>query len=91
MGKHDKHIETSSEEFLQNRIEKMSNESKELRKELDFANETIKRLQEQCSRMSKWASEIEANAEDKVTELEAENARLRGKILTLVDDYVGRA
>ena len=91
MGKHDKHIETSSEEFLQNRIEKMSNENKELRKELDFANETIKRLQEQCSRMSKWVSEIEANADDKVTELEAENAKLRGKILTLVDDYVGRA
>ena len=91
MGKHDKHIETSSEEFLQNRIEKMSNENKELRKELDFANETIKRLQEQCSRMSKWVSEIEANAEDKITELEAENAKLRGKILTLVDDYVGRA
>ena len=91
MGKHDKHIVTSSEEFLQNRIEKMSNENKELRKELDFANETIKRLQEQCSRMSKWVSEIEANADDKVTELEAENAKLRGKILTLVDDYVGRA
>ena len=91
MGKHDKHIETSSEEFLQNRIEKMNNETKELRKELNFANETIKRLQEQCSRMSKWVSEVEANAEDKMTELEAENAKLRGKILTLVDDYVGRA
>lgn len=90
MGKHDKHIVTSSEEFLQNRIEKMSNENKELRKELDFANETIKRLQEQCSRMSKWVSEIEANADDKVTELEAENAKLRGKILKLVDDYVGK-
>lgn len=90
MGKHDKHIETSSEEFLQNRIEKLNNESKELRKELNFANETIKRLQEQCSRMSKWVSEVEANADDKITELEAENAKLRGKILTLVDDYVGK-
>ena len=90
MGKHDKRIETSSEEFLQNRIEKMSNENKELRKELNFANETIKRLQEQCSRMSKWVSEVEANAEDKITELEAENAKLRGKILKLVDDYVGK-
>jgi hypothetical protein len=38
--------------------------------------------------MSKWASEIEANAEDKITKLEAENAKLRGKILKLVDDYV---
>ena len=88
MGKHDKHIETSSEEFLQKRIEKMSNENKELRKELDFANETIKRLQEQCSRMSKWASEIEANAEDRITELEAENVKLRGKIVKLVESYV---
>lgn len=88
MGKHDKHIETSSEEFLQNRIEKLNNENKELRKELNFANETIKRLQEQCSRMSKWASEIEANAEDKVSELEAENAKLRGKIVRLVESYV---
>lgn len=90
MGKHDKRIETSSEEFLQNRIEKLNNESKELRKELNFANETIKRLQEQCSRMSKWVSEVEASADDKITELEAENAKLRGKILKLVDDYVGK-
>ena len=81
MGKHDKRIEASSEEFTQNRI-------KDLESRLAFANETIKKLQEQCSRMSKWASEIEANAEDKVTELEAENAKLRGKILKLVNDYV---
>ena len=81
MGKHDKKIEASSEEFTQNRI-------KDLESRLAFANETIKKLQEQCSRMSKWASEIEANAEDKVTELEAENAKLRGKILKLVNDYV---
>lgn len=87
MGKHDK-IETSGEEFLKICIEKLKNDNKEIRKELDFANETIKNLQEQCSRMSKWASEIEANAEDKVTELEAENAKLRGKILKLVENYV---
>ena len=84
MGKHDKHIEASSQEFLENRI-------KDLEKRLAFANETIRKLQDQCGRMSKWVSEIEANAEDKITELEAENAKLRGKILTLVDDYVGRA
>ena len=57
MGKHDKHIEASSQEFLENRI-------KDLEKRLEFANETIRKLQEQCSRMSKWASEIEANAKD---------------------------
>lgn len=84
MGKHDKHdavVNRSSEEFLNNRI-------KDLESRLEFANETIRKLQEQCSRMSKWASEIEANAEDKVTELEAENAKLRGKIVKLVDNYV---
>ena len=57
MGKHDKHIEASSQEFLENRI-------KDLEKRLEFANETIRKLQEQCGRMSKWASEIEANAKD---------------------------
>ena len=81
MGKHDKHIEASSQEFLENRI-------KDLEKRLEFANETIRKLQEQCGRMSKWASEIEANGEDKVTELEAENAKLRGKIVKLVETYV---
>ena len=84
MGKHDKHdavVNRSSQEFLENRI-------KDLEKRLEFANETIRKLQEQCGRMSKWASEIEANAEDKVTELEAENAKLRGKIVKLVENYV---
>lgn len=84
MGKHDKHdavIVSSSEEFLNNRI-------KDLESRLEFANETIRKLQEQCGRMSKWASEIEANAEDKITELEAENVKLRGKIVRLVESYV---
>ena len=84
MGKHDirdKVIAASSEEFTANRI-------RDLESRLEFANETIRKLQEQCSRMSKWASEIEANAEDKVTELEAENAKLRGKIVRLVESYV---
>ena len=84
MGKHDKHdavVNRSSEEFLNNRI-------RDLESRLEFANETIRKLQEQCSRMSKWASEIEANAEDKMTELEAENAKLRGKIVKLVETYV---
>lgn len=84
MGKHDirdKVIEASSEEFSANRI-------RDLESRLEFANETIRKLQEQCGRMSKWASEIEANAEDKVSELEAENAKLRGKIVRLVESYV---
>ena len=88
MGKHDKHIEASSEEFLKNKIVRLEKENRELKDKLIFANDTIKKLQEQCSRMSKWASEIEANAEDKMTELEAENAKLRGKIVKLVESYV---
>lgn len=84
MGKHDKHdavIAHSSEEFLNNRI-------KDLEKRLAFSQETISKLQKQCSRMSKWVSEIEANAEDRISELEAENAKLRGKIVKLVESYV---
>ena len=81
MGKHDKVVAASSDEFRDNSI-------RDLRERLAFAEETIKKLQEQCSKMSKWASEIEANAEDKMTELEAENAKLRGKIVKLVETYV---
>lgn len=90
MGKHDKTIPQSSEEFYRNRIERLEAESADLKERLAFSQETICKLQEQCSRMSKWVSEIEANAEDKITELEAENVKLRGKILKLVDDYVGK-
>ena len=59
MGKHDKVVAASSDEFRDNSI-------KDLRDRLAFAEETIKKLQEQCSRMSKWASEIEANAQDAI-------------------------
>lgn len=71
MGKHDMTIIKSSEDFYENRIA-------DLQDRLAFAEETIKKLQEQCSRMSKWASEIEANAQDKLEKksTESEN-RLR--------------
>ena len=81
MGKHDKTIEASSEEFLNNRI-------KDLESRLEFANEAIRKLQEQCGRMSKWASEIEANAQDKLAEKDAEIAVLNEKIAKLVRLYV---
>ncbi len=61
MGKHDKIVAASSDEFRDNSI-------RDLRDRLVFAEETIKKLQEQCSRMSKWASEIEANAQEKLAE-----------------------
>ena len=91
MGKRDKHDETvrrSSEEFLKNRIARLEKENSELKSRLAFSQETITKLQEQCSRMSKWASEIEANGEDRISELEADNAKLRGKIVKLVESYV---
>ena len=84
MGKHDikdKVIAASSEEFTNNRI-------KDLEKRLEFANETIRKLQEQCGRMSKWASEIEANAQDRLAEKDAEIALLNEKIAKLVRLYV---
>ncbi len=88
MGKHDKTVEPHSVEYLENLIERLKAEIKELKAENAFANETISKLQTQCGRLSKWANEIEANAEDKITALEAENAKLRGKILKLVESYV---
>ena len=88
MGKHDKAITPSSEEFYRNRIERLEAENAELKDKVVFSQETISKLQTQCSRMSKWTSEIEANAEGKISELEAENAKLRGKIVKLVENYV---
>ena len=77
MGKHDRHFELSSEEYLENRI-------RELEKKLAFANETIKKLQEQCGRMSKWASEIEANAQDRLAEKDAEIKVLQTAVIDLM-------
>ena len=91
MGKHDKRdavIAHSSEEFLKNRIARLENENSELKSRLAFSQETIAKLQEQCGRMSKWASEIEANAQDQVEALKAENNMLREKIARLVELYV---
>ena len=81
MGKHDKVVAASSDEFRDNSI-------RDLRERLVFAEETIKKLQEQCSRMSKWASEIEANAHDEIAKKDAEIALLNEKIAKLVRLYV---
>ena len=88
MGKHDKHIEASSEEFLRNENTALRKKLAEKDAEIAFANETIKKLQEQCSRMSKWASEIEANASETITALEEEVAVRDAKIAKLVRLYV---
>ena len=81
MGKHDIRMATTSEEYLQNRI-------KDLEKRIAFQNETISKLQTEVNKYNKWMSEIEAAAEDKYSALEAENVKLRGKILKLVESYV---
>ena len=84
MGKHDKRdavIASSSEEFLKNRIARLENENSELKNRLAFSQETITKLQEQCGRMSKWASEIEANAQDEANALRAEIARRNEAII----------
>ena len=82
MGKHDMKMVTSSEEHLQNRI-------KELEKKLVFANDTIKKLQEQCARMSKWASEIEANAQDKLEERDARIKNLERAMSRMAEEIYG--
>lgn len=83
MGKHDIKAVVNDEEYLQNKIHRLEKENKELRDKLVIAAKTIKKLQEQCGRMSKWASEIEANLQEEVE-------KWKGKALSLVDDYVGR-
>ena len=82
MGKHDKTIEASSEEFLNNRI-------KDLESRLEFANETIRKLQEQCSRMSKWASEIEASAQDRLEEKDARIKNLERAMSRMAEEIYG--
>ena len=81
MGKHDKVIEKSSEEFLQNRI-------KDLEKRLAFANDTNSKYNGEVNKYNRWMSEIEAAAKDRITELEEENTMLREKIAKLVELYV---
>jgi uncharacterized coiled-coil protein SlyX len=81
MGKHDKVIERSSEEFLQNRI-------KDLEQRLAFANDTNSKYNSEVNKYNKWMSEIEAAAKDRITELEEENTMLREKIAKLVELYV---
>ena len=82
MGKHDIN-DPSTVEFSRAEAERQ-------KKRAEFAEDLVRQLRETVGRLQKWANEIEASADDKITELEAENAKLRGKILKLVDDYVGK-
>ena len=81
MGKHDKTIEASSEEFLKNRI-------KDLEKRLAFAAESNAKLIKENAKWQKWFKEHDTAAQDRVAELEAEVALLNDKIAKLVRLYV---
>lgn len=81
MGKHDKTIEASSEEFLNNRI-------KDLENRLKFEQENNAKLKAEINKYNRWVNEIQANAQDKLDEKDAKIAILQGKVLKLVNDYV---
>ena len=74
MGKHDKTIAESTEDFYQNEI-------KSLRDKLAFCNDTITELRTQVSRYERWISEIEASAQDENDALRAENEQLKKAVL----------
>ena len=81
MGKHDKHIEASSEEFLKNRIN-------DLEKRLEFAAESNAKLIKENAKWQKWFREHDTAAQDKIAELEKEIQMLNDKIAKLVRLYV---
>jgi hypothetical protein len=64
-------------------------ERKEHKAKEDFSNETIRKLQEQCSRMSKWASEIEASAQDRLEEKDARIKNLERAMSRMAEEIYG--
>lgn len=81
MGKHDRHFELSSEEFLENRIN-------DLEKRLAFAAESNAKLIKENAKWQKWFKEHDTAAQDKIAELEEEIKMLNDKIAKLVRLYV---
>lgn len=81
MGKHDKTIATSSEEFLKNRI-------KDLEKRLAFAAENNAKLIKENAKWQRWFDDHDAEAQDRIAELENEIAVRDEKIAKLVLLYV---
>ena len=74
MGKHDKVIAESTEEFYQNEI-------RNLRDKLAFCNDTISELRAQVSKYNRWMAELDANAQDEIDALKAENEQLKKAVL----------
>lgn len=81
MGKHDKTIVESSEEYLNNRI-------KDLEKRLAFAGENNAKLIKENAKWQKWFNEHDAAAQDVIAEKDAEIELLNAKIAKLVKLYV---
>lgn len=81
MGKHDRHFELSSEEYLENRIA-------DLEKRLAFAAESNAKLIKENAKWQKWFKEHDTAAQDKIAELEEEIKMLNDKIAKLVKLYV---
>ena len=81
MGKHDRHFELSSEEYLENRIA-------DLEKRLAFAAESNAKLIKENAKWQKWFKEHDTAAQDKIAELEEEIKMLNEKIAKLVRLYV---
>lgn len=81
MGKHDRHFELSSEEYLENRIA-------DLEKRLAFAAESNAKLIKENAKWQKWFKEHDTAAQDRIAELEEEIKMLNDKIAKLVRLYV---
>lgn len=81
MGKHDKTIEKSSQEFLENKI-------KELEKRLAFAAESNAKLIKENAKWPKWFNDRTSQLEEEIERLNKEIALRDEKIAKLVRLYV---
>ena len=76
MGKHDMRMATTSEEYLQNKV-------RELEKKLKFEQESNAKLRAEVNKYNRWISEVQAAAEDRITEQKARIAKLEATIVRL--------
>lgn len=81
MGKHDKTIEASSQEFLENKI-------KDLEKRLAFTAESNTKLIKENAKWLKWFNERTSELEEEIERLQQEIAVRDEKIAKLVRLYV---
>lgn len=82
MGKHDKHIEASSEEFLKNRIN-------DLEKRLAFAAESNAKLIKENAKWQRWFNERTAEFEEQLDEKNARIANLLAALGKAAEEIYG--